>query len=338
VIRTVRAGGRDVRVAFLGVVIPSNRPSWSRVTDPFEAAHREATLLRDSADVLIALTHVSVDDDARLLTENPEIDVVLGGHEHENYTLRRGPRFTPVLKSDANVRSVQILEIRPPSNGRRAEVVSRLVAIDERMAEDSGVAHVVARWVDTAFAGFGHDGFRPRELVANTPITLDGRESTVRTTHSTMTDLIGAAMRRDVPDAELSLFNAGAIRIDDAVPVGPITQYDVIRMLPFGGKTVDVRMRGELLGRVLAAGERNIGSGGFLQRTSVEGSTVAGWRVASAPLDESRTYRVAIADYLLTGLEVGIEFLKRDTPGVEVVGERRDIRQAVIEQMRAQWR
>ena len=122
VIRTVRAGGRDVRVAFLGVVIPSNRPSWSRVTDPFEAAHREATLLRDSADVLIALTHVSVDDDARLLTENPEIDVVLGGHEHENYTLRRGPRFAPVLKGDANVRSVQIVTIRPPSTGRRAEV------------------------------------------------------------------------------------------------------------------------------------------------------------------------------------------------------------------------
>jgi hypothetical protein len=48
-IRTVRAGGRDIRVAFLGVVIPSNRPSWSRVTDPLEAARREAALLRDSA-------------------------------------------------------------------------------------------------------------------------------------------------------------------------------------------------------------------------------------------------------------------------------------------------
>ena len=44
VIRTLRAGNRDVRVAFLGVVIPSNRPSWSRVTDPFEAARREAAL------------------------------------------------------------------------------------------------------------------------------------------------------------------------------------------------------------------------------------------------------------------------------------------------------
>jgi len=336
-IRTVRAGGRDVRVAFLGVVIPSNRPSWSRVTDPLEAARREAALLRDSADVLIALTHLSVDDDARLLVENPEVDVVLGGHEHENYTLRRGPRFAPVIKGDANVRSVQIVTIRPPSTGQRAEVSSRLLPIVQGMAEDSAVARVVAQWVDTAYAGFERDGFRPRAVVATTPVLLDGREATVRTTRSRLTDLIGAAMRRDVPDAELAVFNSGAIRIDDVLPVGPITQYDVIRILPFGGKTVEVRMRGNLLARVLAAGEANVGSGGFLQRDGVEGSLAAGWRIGGAPIDPARMYRVAISDYLLTGAEVGIEFLKRDAPGVEVVGDRRDIRLAIIDQMRAQW-
>jgi 5'-nucleotidase len=134
------------------------------------------------------------------------------------------------------------------------------------------------------------------------------------------------------------VFNAGSIRIDDVLPAGPITQYDVIRMLPFGGKTVEVRVQGELLGRVLTAGDRNVGRGGYLQRTNVDGSAATGWRVGGAPIDPARMYRVAISDYLLTGLEVGIEFLKRDTPGVEVVGERRDIRQAVIEQMRAQWK
>ena len=206
------------------------------------------------------------------------------------------------------------------------------------MSEDSAVARVVAQWVDSAFAGFERDGFRPRELVATTPTALDGREATVRTKSSALTDLIGAAMRRDVPDAELAVFNSGSIRIDDVVPAGPVTQYDVIRMLPFGGKTVEVRMRGELLARVLTAGDRNVGRGGFLQRMGVDGSASAGWTVGGAPLDPSRTYRVAISDYLLTGNEVGIEFLKRDTPGVEVVGDRRDIRQAVIDEMRARWR
>lgn len=339
VIRAVRAGGRDVRIAVLGVVIASNRPSWSRVSDPIEAAKREAKLLRDSADVVIALTHISVEDDGRLVAEAPEIDLVLGGHEHENYTLRRGPRFVPVLKGDANVRSLQIVTITPPSNGRRATVDSRLVIVGEGMPEDPSVARIVNQWVDSAYAGFERDGFQPRLLVTTTPAPLDGREATVRTRTSALTELIGAAMRRDVTDAELSIFNSGAIRIDDVVPAGPITQYDVIRMLPFGGKTVEVRMSGELLGRVLTAGDRNAGSGGFLQRTSVDGSAATGWTINGARLDPERTYRVAISDYLITGAEVGIEFLKAgSTPGLTVIGERRDIRQAVIDEMKARWR
>lgn len=233
---------------------------------------------------------------------------------------------------------MQIVTVQPPTNGRRAEVASRLLPIVQGMAEDSAVARVVAQWVDSAYAGFERDGFRPRETVATTPIALDGREATVRTTRSALADLIGAAMRRDVPNVEITVFNSGSIRIDDVIPAGPITQYDIIRMLPFGGKTVEVRMKGELLARVLAAGDRNVGRGGYLQRTGLDGSTGGGWQAAGAPLDPARMYRVAISDYLLTGAEVGVEFLKRDTPGVEVVGERRDIRQAVIDEMRARWR
>src|SRR5688572_32018868 len=46
-IRRVRAAGRDVRVAFIGVVIPANRPTWTRISDPLDAARREAAMLRD---------------------------------------------------------------------------------------------------------------------------------------------------------------------------------------------------------------------------------------------------------------------------------------------------
>lgn len=332
------AGGRTVRLGFFGVVIPSNRPSWTRIADPLETARHEAQLLRDSADVIIALTHLSVDDDARLLAQIPEVDLVLGGHEHENYTLRRGPRLAPLLKSDANVRTVQVVTIQPPSGERRAEVASRLVPIVQGMAEDSAVAREVARWVDTAYAAFARDGFQPREVVAQTPVALDGREATVRTTRSELTDVIGAALRREVPDADVSLFNGGSIRIDDVLTPGPVTQYDIIRALPFGGKIVAVRMRGDLLAKVLDAGEKNAGTGGYLHPTGVERSPSGSWMVAGAPLDPTRVYRVAISDYLLTGDEVGLGFLKRDAPGVEVIGDRRDIRQAVIDEMRARWR
>ena len=335
---TVPVAGRNVRVAMFGVVILDNRPPWTRFTDPLETARREATLLRDSADVIIALTHLGIADDSRLLAQIPEIDAVLGGHEHDNYYLRRGPRFAPVIKSDANVRSVQVVTIRPPSGSGRAEVSARFVPIGEGMAEDSAVAREVARWVDTAYASFANDGFNPRELVATTPIALDGRDATTRATRTALTDLITAAMRREVPDAELSVFNGGSIRIDDVIPAGPVTQYDVIRVLPFGGPVVSVRMRGDLLARVLAAGEKNVGRGGFLHRNGVEGSAATGYKVGDAPLDPARWYRVATTDYLVTGAEMGIEFLKRGEPGLEIVGNRRDIRQTVIDEMRARWK
>jgi 5'-nucleotidase len=335
---TVPVAGRNVRVAMFGVVILDNRPPWTRFTDPLETARREATLLRDSADVIIALTHLGIADDGRLLAQIPEIDAVLGGHEHDNYYLRRGPRFAPVIKGDANVRSVQVVTIRPPSGGRRAEVSARFVPIGEGMPEDSAVAREVARWVDTAYASFANDGFNPRELVATSPIALDGRDATTRVTRTALTDLISAAMRREVPDAELSIFNGGSIRIDDVIAAGPVTQYDVIRVLPFGGPVVLVRMRGDLLARVLVAGEKNVGRGGFLHRNGVEGTDASGYKVGGVPLDPARWYRVAITDYLVTGAEMGIEFLKRGEPGLEVVGDRRDIRQAVIDEMRARWR
>ena len=335
---TVPMAGRNVRIAMFGVVILDNRPPWTRFTDPLETARREATLLRDSADVIIALTHLGIADDSRLLAQIPEIDAVLGGHEHDNYYLRRGPRFAPVIKGDANVRSVQVVTIRPPSGGRRAEVSARFVPIGEGIAEDSAVAREVARWVDTAYASFTNDGFNPRELVATTPIALDGRDATTRVTRTALTDLITAAMRREVPDAELAIFNGGSIRIDDVIPPGPVTQYDVIRVLPFGGPVVSVRMRGDLLARVLDAGAKNVGRGGFLHRNGVEGSNATSYTVGGTPLDPARWYRVATTDYLITGAEMGIEFLKRGEPGLEVVGDRRDIRQAVIDEMRTRWR
>ena len=335
---TVPVAGRSVRIAMFGIVILDNRPPWTRFADPLETARREAALLRDSADVIIALTHLGIADDSRLLTQIPEVDAVLGGHEHDNYLLRRGPRFAPVIKGDANVRSVQVVTIRPPSGGRRAEVSARFVPVSEGMAEDSAVAREVARWVDTAYASFANDGFDPRELVATTPIALDGRDAVTRTTRTALTDLIAAAMRREVPDAELSIFNGGSIRIDDVIPAGPVTQYDVIRVLPFGGPVVAVRMRGDLLARVLAAGEKNVGRGGFLHRNGVEGSAASGYTVGGTALDPARWYRVAITDYLITGSEMGIEFLKRGEPGLEVIGDRRDIRQAVIDEMRARWK
>ena len=51
--------------------------------------------------------------------------------------------------------------------------------------------------------------------------------------------------------------------------------------------------------------------------------------------DQSRTYTVAINDFLLTGNEQGLDYLTPDNPGLTVLAENEDIRRATINQLKA---
>jgi 2',3'-cyclic-nucleotide 2'-phosphodiesterase (5'-nucleotidase family) len=166
---------------------------------------------------------------------------------------------------------------------------------------------------------------------------LDGTEASVRYQPTRLTDLIAQGMLRAVEGAELAIFNGGSIRIDDVVPPGPITEYDVIRILPFGGKVMAVEMTGRLLQQVLDAGEANQGLGGYLQKANVEfDPATSNWSINSAALDAEKTYLVAINDFLISGRERGIEFLNPDNPDLKVneTGSEPDIRQTLIDELK----
>jgi 5'-nucleotidase len=59
------------------------------------------------------------------------------------------------------------------------------------------------------------------------------------------------------------------------------------------------------------------------------------WLVGSKPLQPSARYTVATIDFLLTGAETNLGFLVKTNPHVHDVREFRDIRQAVIDELRA---
>jgi 5'-nucleotidase len=148
-----------------------------------------------------------------------------------------------------------------------------------------------------------------------------------------LTSLIAAAMLAEVDSAHAAIYNAGSIRIDDVVQPGPLSEYDVIRILPFGGPIVEVGMSGALLRRVVEQGERNRGTGGFVQMTGIGRGEDGEWRVAGAILDAERTYRISISDFLLSGREQGMDWLTRDHAELRVIAGHRDVRMALIDQL-----
>ena len=321
--------GDEMRVGLIGVTAAANPAAYVSYRDPIESAEEQAAELRDKVDVLIAVTHLLVEDDIKLAQAVPEIDIIVGGHEHENIELYRGTDFTPILKADANARSMQVHEISYEDSKLTHTSELRRVTSDD--PDDPEVAKRVDRWVEAAFAGFRAQGFDPDRVITETSEDLDGREATVRNRPTKLAELIATGMVKAAGGAEVGLFNAGSIRIDDVIPAGDVTEYDVIRTLPFGGTIVGAQMRGFVLKQVLDTGRANAGIGGYLQTANV--TFTDEWLVNGAPLDPARTYSVAMIDFLVTGREFNLGFLTRENPGVTGFTEHGDIRTAFIAEL-----
>ena len=212
-------------------------------------------------------------------------------------------------------------------------MTTRVEILDERVPQQARVKAEIARWMALGFDAFKKDGLDPEAPVATITSALDGREGTVRNRSGDLTDLIVASMAREAGPVDAAVLNGGSIRIDDILLPGPVRQYDVIRILPFGGKVVRATLEGRLLGAVLEAGLANQGSGGYLHTSGVtrDGS---GWLVRGKPLDPSARYRVALPEFLLTGGESRMAFLTRANPQVSEIQEFRDVRLALIDQLK----
>lgn len=331
ILRIADARGRVARVALVGATVDQvHRPNL-RYLPNVDALRRELALITDSADVFVALTHLRLADDVALADSLPSLDLILGGHEHENWAIRRGDRFTPIIKADANVRSVAIVDllVRP---GSRPFVDWRIVTITDSTAEQPVVAAEAKRWTTVAYDAFRKDGLEPERSIAKLPGPLDAREVIIRNGESDFTRLLTQALLHEAPDADVALMNSGSIRLDDVLPPGPITEYDVIRLLPFGGKVVEVEMTGALLQQVLEQGDKNRGIGGYLYRANAEHGA-SGWTVGGAPLDADKGYRVVTPDFLVSGGEQNLGYLSEKNPGLKLLRALRDIRLVVIAEL-----
>lgn len=325
----VTSNGRTVRIGLIGITIDATKKDWVRYSDAIQAARAEVEKLRGTTDAIVALTHLSLEQDAEFVSAVPGIDLVLGGHEHENWLMYRGPRLVPVIKADANVRSLAIVTLTFRTPRTRPEVSARLQRIDDSIPSAPAVESVARRWVERGFEAFRRQGFTPEAVVATVTEPLDGRESTVRNSEGRLTDLVAEAMAQEAKTADVALFNAGSIRIDDVLPPGPVTEYDIIRILPFGGRIVKAQLDGALLTRVLDTGVNNQGIGGFLHVWGARRENGA-WTVQGKAIEPTRRYVVAMTDFLLSGGETNLGYLTRTNPQVHDVEELRDIRRAVI--------
>ncbi|MBL7806823.1 MAG: bifunctional metallophosphatase/5'-nucleotidase [Saprospiraceae bacterium] len=309
VITVKDADGTSIQLGLFGVLINSGRKPWVTYTDWQEAAQKNYQELQPKCDVVLALTHLAIEDDRKLAAMLPQIPLIMGGHEHENMRVPVGPSV--ITKADANAKTVYVHTLRYDKRKKSCTVKSALKKVDGTITDDPATATVVAKWEKIKNESLASSGFNATAVVTKLDQPLDCREAVVRNGQAPAGSIITEAMMavsRTKP--EVAILNSGSIRVDDVLS-GTLVELDIVRMLPFGGGLSEVEMKGSMLRKTLDAGVNNKGNGGYLQINHANFNAASGkWMIANNTLDDQKMYRVVLPDFLLTGNESNMAFLK----------------------------
>jgi len=301
----VTLGG--VRVGLFGLTTAqaaqTSRPGPDvTFAQPVTAAKDVAARLRaQGASIVVAVTHVTMAED-KAIAAAADVDVILGGHEHEPLVAEEGK--TLITKAGSDARYLVQVDVWLTREGRLVERSWRFREVSRRIAPDPAVEALVrdyARRLD-------------RELdavVGKSSVPLEARSATLRSEETNLGDFVADALRERL-GTDVAVINGGAIRTNRTVPPGPLTRRDVLSLLPFTDMVVKLEIRGADLRAALEHGlaQTDRVGGGFLQLSGARvvwdprlapGRRIVDVSVTGKPLADDAVYTVAVPGYLVRG-------------------------------------
>ncbi|TMW55255.1 hypothetical protein Poli38472_013146 [Pythium oligandrum] len=213
--------------------------------DVFATSKRCVRELQDQgADFIIALTHLSIAQDKLLARKVPGIDVMLGGHDHEPFTLYEGK--TLVHKSGQNAFWLARMEFHLSKSGLQPE---RPLAItpqwtmiaNQNIPPQASTQEIVAKYMK-ALAD-AEDEADAKRVLATLALPLSTKTSQLRAGECNMGNLVADAIRSEL-SADFGLMNGGFIRGDTSYEARTVMTMGMLNQeMPFPRIGVVVRIK-----------------------------------------------------------------------------------------------
>lgn len=317
----VRSVG-GVKVGFIGFLLPetektSRMDPWLKVNNVCDTAKEIVPKMRAAGiNTIIALTHLSMREDKELAGCAPDIDLILGGHEHT--LLQSSANGKPIFKMTADAREVGKFDLYlDKKTGRLRNMDWEVMPVDSRVLEDPGFIDILWKYKDTLVTLATRIGY--------TGVELDATSLSSRTIETNMANFV-ADIYRDAVKADGALINGGSIRADFMFERGPLTKRDVKSIMPFDNQIVKLKMSVKMLRQVLEHGVSRSAEdhepGQFPQVSGIgytfDANKPAGSRIVEIrgvnckPLDENAEITIATSAYLYNGGD-GYDMLKNAT-------------------------
>lgn len=277
-----------------------------------------AKMLKDKekCDYVVALTHMRSPNDCRLASNVEEIDIILGGHDHdyeirkvnEKYIIKSGTDFRTFSKIDLHFEvpkrddkcSHSLPVVCSNIEIKEVNVCSNIYDEDEQLKSKlDKYSEVIEGKMDIVLGQFGCD--------------LDGRFASIRTQETNLGNFVCDIMLSST-HSDLAILNSGTLRSDRIHPKGDFKLRDLVTIMPMMDPMIVLSASGDQIHRAL--------ENGVSQWPKLEGRfpQVAGMKfafdpkkppksridprhiwVGDEPLDLKQKYRLVTKGYLHQG-------------------------------------
>jgi len=264
-------------------------------------ARRLVAELRPQADLVVALTHLGIEEDEKLAAAVPGIDIIVGGHTHVKLEQPERVGSTLVLQAFERGAFLGRLDLEV-ADGKVTSHRYRLIPVTPALGEDPAVAALVSGYARRL-------GEKMSEPLGSAAADLEGGKDEMRSRETSLGDLVADAMR-EAAGADVALINGGTIRA--GIPAGPVTLGTLHDVLPFDNWLISFAITGKELRESLETGlaRVEVRDGGFPQVSGMAytfdprapaGARLVSISVGGAPLEETRRYVLATHDFLAAG-------------------------------------
>lgn len=298
-----------------------------------DTAQKFVAEMQPQCDLIIALTHLGVDEDYELAGKVDGIDLIVGGHSH-TVLLKPSQAQNPsgqrvlIVQTGAYSRYLGRLDLTvdPVARPRITDYQGQLIELTNAVADDPQMKALVDKWQaqlpPPAMVG---------QMTVDLDMTIRGREAPAGNLFCDAILEYMATLPDPAQRPVIALYNAGGLRGGRIFPAGPITTEDIATWEPFGNTIVLLDLTAPQLKEVLESGAK----GSVMQvaglaywidnsRPAQEADDTArkitkpGQRIVRIVIggqdidltDASKVYRVATNNFLAGGGDAAYTFLE----------------------------
>jgi 2',3'-cyclic-nucleotide 2'-phosphodiesterase (5'-nucleotidase family) len=290
---------KGIRIGVIGLTVEDLENLTHRknlktitVTKLLDAVRETLPKMRPQSDFIVAVAHLSFEEQIRVAKAFPEIRLIVAGHPHIARATQVGQ--TLIVEAGSRTETVGKVEIR--LSGKTPESMTSQFIPVRNAPPDPEIQSVIAPYEKAVFA-------RAAERLGEARAEIQKSDSQ----ESPLNNLVADAVRES-GKTQVGLHNIGGIR--SSLRRGPITRGDVFDVMPFHDTVVKMSLTGAQLKQVLS--RRVVAVSGLRvvwdMSRSWPNQLVSVALPNGQPLQDSTRYTVSVNDFMAAGGDGLVEF------------------------------